>query len=445
MPRTSAVFHRACASAAPAPWTVASRPSPRVVRPCPCENRSISGLQAGYGAPAATATRRRRLVLTIGDRDPHSNNAAGSRGACCGRGAGPGRLLPRRAPPSPPTVPTRRPWRRAALWPRRPPPPRSCAAASPPSSGRAAARGRLGRRPGDRGDAVRRRRPAPSAPGVEHEALHDGDGPLPDRPCRAVRDPPGRRGGLRRWRRAGRPHPRRGGDPSLTSQGLARLAAQARAAGLTRVQGRLLYDESVFDRKRAISQPGISGGRFAELGRLSASPSRAGAQPTRREARPVADLDPAQARRHGFQEDRARHGPRCAGARAGAGRGRLVLARGAGPLHQHLLDQLLCRDAVKLIAADERGRGTTKGGIAEIKEFSAAAGAPLRAVNGSGLSRTDIATPQAVGALLSPAHQEEEVRDAFLRPRRRRRQRHARTPHARQRRPGATASARPAP
>ena len=60
-----------------------------------------------------------------------------------------------------------------------------------------------------------------------------------------------------------------GGDPSLTSQGLSKLADEARAAGLTRVKGRLLYDESFLDRKRTVPQRGISGGPFEDLGRLS--------------------------------------------------------------------------------------------------------------------------------------------------------------------------------
>lgn len=213
-----------------------------------------------------------------------------------------------------------------------------------------------------------------------------------------------------------------GGDPSLTSQGLARLAAQARAAGLTRVKGRLLYDESVFDRKRAIPQPGISGGRFAELGRLSGLSFESGrsANPARSAALSLISI----LRRRGVTVSRktapgtAPDAPAPAPAPApGQELGEITssplaaLVDSTNTFSINFYAEML----VKLIATDERGRGTTKGGIAEIKEFSAAAGAPLRAVNGSGLSRTDIATPQAVGALL--AHmltQEEEVRDAFL-------------------------------
>ncbi|MGZ5311177.1 MAG: D-alanyl-D-alanine carboxypeptidase/D-alanyl-D-alanine-endopeptidase [Solirubrobacterales bacterium] len=208
-----------------------------------------------------------------------------------------------------------------------------------------------------------------------------------------------------------------GGDPSLTSQGLARLAAQARAAGLTRVQGRLLYDESVFDRKRAIPQPGISGGRFAELGRLSGLSFESGrsANPARSAALSLISI----LRRRGVTVSRKTAPGTAPDSPAPEQElGEITssplaaLADSTNTFSINFYAEML----VKLIAADERGRGTTKGGIAEIKEFAAAAGAPLRAVNGSGLSRTDIATPQAVGALL--AHmltREEEVRDAFLR------------------------------
>jgi len=209
-----------------------------------------------------------------------------------------------------------------------------------------------------------------------------------------------------------------GGDPSLTSQGLGRLATQARAAGLARVTGRLLYDESIFDRKRAISQPGISGGRFAELGRLSGLSFESGrsADPARSAALSMISI----LRRRGVSISR-KTAPGSAPPATTAEQeiaevsssSLAALSRSTNTFSINFYAEML----VKLIGVDERRRGSTKAGIAEIREFSEEAGAPLRTVNGSGLSRTDIATPRAVGALLSHmlGEEEDKVRDAFLR------------------------------
>ena len=83
-----------------------------------------------------------------------------------------------------------------------------------------------------------------------------------------------------------------GGDPSLTSQGLGRLADQARAKGLERVSGRLLFDETVFDGVRTVPQKGISGGPFDELGRLSGLSYESGrsSDPARSAATAMGDI-----------------------------------------------------------------------------------------------------------------------------------------------------------
>jgi serine-type D-Ala-D-Ala carboxypeptidase/endopeptidase (penicillin-binding protein 4) len=207
-----------------------------------------------------------------------------------------------------------------------------------------------------------------------------------------------------------------GGDPSLTSQGLARLAGQVRAAGIQRVTGRVLYDESVFDSKRAISQPGISGGRFAELGRLSGLSFESGrsVHPARSAALSMIAI----LRKRGVtvaKKSGAGRAPDVPTAEQEIGEvtssSLALLSRATNTFSLNFYAEML----VKLIGVDERARGSTKAGIAEIKEFSQEAGGPLRAVNGSGLSRTDIATPRAVGALLTHMLEEEEkVRDAFL-------------------------------
>ena len=136
-----------------------------------------------------------------------------------------------------------------------------------------------------------------------------------------------------------------GGDPSLTAQGIGRLADRARAAGLDRVKGRLLYDESLFDRKRTVRQRGISGGPFVDLGRLSGLAYDGGRATD--PARSAAATMVSALRRRGVQVgSKTAPGEAADQARAGRRRrrGHLLVAGVPLALHQHLLDQLLRRD-----------------------------------------------------------------------------------------------------
>lgn len=207
-----------------------------------------------------------------------------------------------------------------------------------------------------------------------------------------------------------------GGDPSLTSQGLTRLADQARAAGLNRVTGRLLYDESIFDRKRTVRQRGISGGPFDYMGRLSGLAYESGrsADPASSAAGAMHDL----LRKRGVSIS----GEPTAGEAPAAPSDDAVIAEVTSSTLAALARSTntfsinyYAETLLKAIGADERGVGTTRGGVAEIRAFSAAAGAPLKTENGSGLSRADRASPRAVGGLLTAMlAAEEPVRAAFL-------------------------------
>lgn len=207
-----------------------------------------------------------------------------------------------------------------------------------------------------------------------------------------------------------------GGDPSLTRQGIARLVAEARAAGLRRVTGKLRYDESVFDRRRAIPQRGISDGRFEHVGRLSGLAFEGGRSrdPARSAALTAIDL----LRKRGVSvRKKTARGTVPAGAGAGVEVADVTssslarIARSTNVFSINFYAEML----VKSIGADSTGRGTTAAGIAEIRKFSSEGGAGLRAENGSGLSRADRASPRSVVALLDHMlDQPENVRRAWL-------------------------------
>ena len=215
-----------------------------------------------------------------------------------------------------------------------------------------------------------------------------------------------------------------GGDPSLTRRGIARLAGEASAAGLTQVTGRLLYDETVFDRRRSVPQKGIRGGPFAEVGRLSGLSFESGrsANPAKRAA-----LSMIAALRKGGVDVSKKTGrgvaPELTPTPAPVGTTAIeplaevssaplsALVRSTNTFSLNFYAEML----VKSIAADVQGQGTTGAGIGIIRSFAGEAGGAVRAVNGSGLSRVDRASPASIGALLTGMLKEEEqVRDAFL-------------------------------
>ncbi len=207
-----------------------------------------------------------------------------------------------------------------------------------------------------------------------------------------------------------------GGDPSLTSRGLGKLGAAARAAGLTKVTGRLLYDESVFDRKRKVRRQGIGGGPFSDLGRLSGLAFEGGRSSN--PARSAALAMIAILRKRGVKVSKrtaaakAPQAPAPEAVLAEVTSSRLsALARSTNTFSINYYAETI----LKAIAAFKRGVGTTRGGVAEVRAFAATAGAALRTQNGSGLSRADRASPRSVGALLTAMIEAPEtVREAFL-------------------------------
>ena len=167
-----------------------------------------------------------------------------------------------------------------------------------------------------------------------------------------------------------------GGDPSLTSQGLGRLADQARSKGLERVSGRLLFDESIFDGIRSVPQKGISGGPFEELGRLSGLSYESGrsSDPARSAATAMADI----LRGRGISVSKE-VGPGSAPATPAPGAligevtssSLAALSRSTNVFSINFYAEML----LKGIAAAERGVGTTAGGAALVRAFASQAGA----------------------------------------------------------------------
>jgi D-alanyl-D-alanine carboxypeptidase/D-alanyl-D-alanine-endopeptidase (penicillin-binding protein 4) len=194
------------------------------------------------------------------------------------------------------------------------------------------------------------------------------------------------------------------GDPVLTSADLARLAGQLKSAGIERVTGRLIADESWFDNVRVA--PGWKSSFFMEeCPPLSALVADADVVGTR------LALSPAISAAAKLRQALRARGVTTGGITLGVAR------KGATPLAQvdseplseilvemdHDSDNYVAELLLKAIGAEVGGAGTTTAGDAVVERVLAAAGVPLAGVHivdGSGLSLDDRLTANAVASLL---------------------------------------------
>jgi serine-type D-Ala-D-Ala carboxypeptidase/endopeptidase (penicillin-binding protein 4) len=207
------------------------------------------------------------------------------------------------------------------------------------------------------------------------------------------------------------------GDPTLTSGGINRLAAQIGALGITQISGRVLGDESWFDARRTapgwkpdfyISEsPPLSAlvvDRAVYDGRIAVRPALAAAGQLRRALR-----------RHGIASGRVGLG------RAPVSSPALAEVESA-PLPAILQemdresDNFTAELMLKELGAEIGKSGTTATGAAVVRSTLAAAGVPLAGVSivdGSGLSLDDRLTAQALGSILVSAWRDPVLHHPF--------------------------------
>jgi D-alanyl-D-alanine carboxypeptidase/D-alanyl-D-alanine-endopeptidase (penicillin-binding protein 4) len=198
---------------------------------------------------------------------------------------------------------------------------------------------------------------------------------------------------------------RGGGDPYLSSLDIGRLADAVTAAGVTRVTGRVLGDESGFDLLRGV--PSSLFRLTAETGPLSALAVNHGR--TGRSA-PYWQATPARFAARTFAAALRKRG---VAVRAGGDAG--VTPATAVPvadwpsfplgellrLQNQPSDNFMAEMLLKNLGARFGGAGSTAGGAAVVQAELAKLGAAPRIVDGSGLSRRDRTSPREVVALLA--------------------------------------------
>ncbi len=207
------------------------------------------------------------------------------------------------------------------------------------------------------------------------------------------------------------------GDPTLSSLQLERLAAQLEEQGITRIDGRVLGDESWFDAQR--TAPGWKSVFF-----INESPPLSALVVDRDFYDGHHALRPALAAAGRFKQLLRAHGIKAGAAALGRAPS---YAYGLAQVESDPLPQVLAamdRDSdnftaemiLKTIGAEVGGAGTTAAGIVVVLRDLAAAGVPLAGVrmfDGSGLSLDDRLTARALAALLVAAWNDPELHDPF--------------------------------
>lgn len=222
---------------------------------------------------------------------------------------------------------------------------------------------------------------------------------------------------------------RGGGDPALGSPAfynrflggfgtnLFALKGQLRASELKAVQGRLYADDTVFDRLRGVADSAF--GTSPYIGPISGLSFNSGYSNSR-----GASFASDPARNAATKLARALRlagvsiRPRVGLARTPAGAKPLATVR--SPAMEQLVEatnvpsnNLYAEMLMKLIGAHFGESGSTRAGARVVERFARSHGSGVRAVDGSGLTRSNRASPAQVVALLQ-AMSESQVDDEFI-------------------------------
>jgi serine-type D-Ala-D-Ala carboxypeptidase/endopeptidase (penicillin-binding protein 4) len=205
------------------------------------------------------------------------------------------------------------------------------------------------------------------------------------------------------------------GDPALASKDFARrnglpltslgqLSRQVKDAGVARVKGDVLADDTVFDRVRGV--PDSNWRTSPYIGPLSGLSYNSGLS-----GGGFAD-DPALAAAHELRDDLEKRGIGVAGeVRLGEASATL---KGSDPLAlvrspeiatlveetNRVSNNFFAEMLLKRLAATSGKRGTTKRGTEKVESFAHELGTDVHASDGSGLTRSNTASPREVGELL---------------------------------------------
>jgi D-alanyl-D-alanine carboxypeptidase/D-alanyl-D-alanine-endopeptidase (penicillin-binding protein 4) len=221
-----------------------------------------------------------------------------------------------------------------------------------------------------------------------------------------------------------------GGDPALgtpafydsylsgVGTNLFALKAQIQAAGITSISGRLYADDSVFDRLRGVADSGYA--TSSEIGPLSGldfNSGFAGASSASGFSSDPAKLAAAKLAR-ALNAGGVKVPPQVALGVTPPNAERIAIVR--SPTLSRIVNftdvysyNFFAEMLIKLIGAEVGGGGTTAAGAAVISAFARSLGSGVNAVDGSGLTRSNRASPRQVADFLL-GMRAQEVGETFL-------------------------------
>jgi len=209
------------------------------------------------------------------------------------------------------------------------------------------------------------------------------------------------------------------GDPTLSSAGLRSLAAQVRTYGIRRITGGIVADESYFDTRRIVAgwKPSFFIEESPPLSALVVNRARVGRFVTRTPALSAATAFRTALRSAGIVVE----GPVRLGK---VDEFSIPIAEVESPALASIIrfmdresDNFTAELLLKQLGAVELERGTSAAGAAVVMQSLAEAGVPMagvRIVDGSGLSRLDRLTANAVAAILKAAYADPTMKPAFV-------------------------------
>jgi D-alanyl-D-alanine carboxypeptidase/D-alanyl-D-alanine-endopeptidase (penicillin-binding protein 4) len=209
------------------------------------------------------------------------------------------------------------------------------------------------------------------------------------------------------------------GDPTLNDAGLNRLARQVRAAGIRRVTGSVLGDESYFDSRRTAPgwKPSFYIAQSEPLSALTVDRTWFHTHHSSAPAAAAAALFKDALRGQGISVT----GPAVRGT---ASPDAEALAEVLSPQLAQIVrfmdresDNFTAELLLKQIGAANGTVGTTAAGAAQVRAALAAAGVPLaevRIVDGSGLSSLDRLTARAIVGILQAAWEDPAIKPSFV-------------------------------
>jgi D-alanyl-D-alanine carboxypeptidase/D-alanyl-D-alanine-endopeptidase (penicillin-binding protein 4) len=212
---------------------------------------------------------------------------------------------------------------------------------------------------------------------------------------------------------------RGGGDPTLSTAGLRSLAAEVRAYGIRRVTDGIVADESYFDSRRMVAgwKPSFYIEESPPLSALVVNRARVGRLITRSPALAAATAFRTALRSAGVVVDgTVRMGK--------VDDFSIPIAQVESPTLAAILrfmdresDNFTAEMLLKQLGAVSLDRGTSAAGASVVMQALAEAGVPMagvRIVDGSGLSRLDRLTANALAATLKAAWADPTVKPAFV-------------------------------